>query len=167
MTLADLIDFNIQNARRVLAHFGQELFERAEATSGDLSDATYTAARAEANRLAHAALDGALNGGLQAMGSGASPGQHSAPPRRQRGNRLDAVVALTGGPAWLTDHVLGDPPGLSTAGPAAVCGYPSISVPAGRAVGLPVGVTFMGPAWSEPRLLALAFAFEQAVDLVT
>jgi amidase len=61
--------------------------------------------------------------------------------------------------------LLGDRPGLSTAGPAAVCGYPSISVPAGRAGGLPVGVTFMGPAWSEPRLLALAFAFEQAIDL--
>jgi amidase len=176
MTLADLIDFNIQNASRVLAHFGQELFERAEATSGDLSDASYTAARAEASRLAHAALDGALNGGLRAMvsgprGSGGAPrdstvpGQRSAPPGRQRGNRLDAVVALTGGPAWLTDHVLGDHPGLSTAGPAAVCGYPSISVPAGRAAGLPVGVTLMGPAWSEPRLLALAFAFEQAVDL--
>ena len=165
MTLAELIDFNIQNASRVLAHFGQELFERAEATSGDLSDPSYTAARAEANRLAHAALDGALYGGLRAMGSGASPGKQSAPPGGQHGNRLDAVVALTGDPAWLTDHVLGDRPGLSTAGPAAVCGYPSISVPAGRAAGLPVGVTFMGPAWSEPRLLALAFAFEQAVDL--
>jgi amidase len=144
MTLAELIDFNIQNASRVLQHFGQELFERAEDTSGDLSDPGYTAARGEANRLAHAALDGALNGGLQ----GAS--------------RLDAVVTLSGGPAWLTDHVLGDYPGLSTSSPAAVCGYPSISVPAGLVSGLPVGVTFMGPAWSEPRLLALAYAFEQA-----
>jgi amidase len=146
MTLAELIDFNIQDASRVLVHFGQELFERAEATSGDLSDASYTVARGEASRLAHAALDGALNGG---------PG----------GSRLDAVIALSGGPAWLTDHVLGDFPGLSTAGPAAVCGYPSISVPAGLVAGLPVGLTFMGPAWSEPRLLALAFAFEQAADL--
>ena len=74
---------------------------------------------------------------------------------------LDAAV---GCPAWLTDHVLGDYQGISTAGPAAVCGYPSISVPAGRVAGLPVGVTFMGPAWSEPRLLALAFAFEKAAD---
>jgi len=142
-TLAELIDFNNQNASRVLAHFGQDLFERAEATSGDLSDAGYTAARGEARRLAHAALDGAL------AGSG-----------------LDAVVALSGGPAWLTDHVLGDCQGISTAAPAAVCGYPSISVPAGRVAGLPVGVTFMGPAWSEPRLLALAFAFEKAAGPV-
>jgi len=142
-TLAELIDFNNQNASRVLAHFGQDLFERAEATSGDLSDAGYTAARGEARRLAHAALDGAL------AGSG-----------------LDAVVALSGGPAWLTDHVLGDYQGISTAAPAAVCGYPSISVPAGRVAGLPVGVTFMGPAWSEPRLLALAFAFEKAAGPV-
>jgi amidase len=143
MTLAELIDFNIQNASRVLAAFGQELFEQAEATGGDLADPGYAAARGEADRVAHAALDGAL-----------------------ADHRLDAVVALTGGPAWLTDHVLGDYTGFSTAGPAAVCGYPSISVTAGLVAGLPVGLTFMGPAWSEPRLLALAFAFEQAADLV-
>jgi len=122
------------------------------ATSGDLGDASYTAARGEANRLAHTALDGVLSGGL---GGVVPPGQHGA-------RRLDAVVALSGGPAWLTDHVLGDYPSLSTAGPAAVCGYPSMSVPAGLVAGLPVGLTFMGPAWSEARLLALAFAFEQA-----
>jgi amidase len=145
MTLAELIDFNAQNASSVLAHFGQDLFERAEETSGDLGDPAYLAARGEASRLAHAALDGALS--LAGRGDGA---------------RLDAVVTLSGGPAWLTDHVLGDCTGLSTAGPAAVCGYPSISVPAGRVSGLPVGVTFMGPAWTEARLLALAFAFEQA-----
>jgi amidase len=139
-SLAELIDFNLQNASRVLVHFGQDLFERAEETSGDLGDAAYTTARREANRLAYTALDGAL-----------------------AGSNVDAVVALSGGPAWLTDHVLGDYLGLSTAGPAAVCGYPSISVPAGRVAGLPVGVTFMGPAWSEPRLLALAFAFEQGM----
>jgi amidase len=79
---------------------------------------------------------------------------------------LDAVVPLNGGPARLPDHVLGDCQGISTAGPAAVCGYPSISVPAGRVAGLPAGVTCMGPAWSEPRLLALAFAFEKAAGPV-
>jgi amidase len=140
LTLAELIDYNIQNADRVLVHFGQDLFERAEATSGDLADPGYTALRGEAGRLAHAALDGALADGY-----------------------LDAVVALSGGPAWLTDHVLGDYLGFFSAGPAAVCGYPSITVPAGLVAGLPVGLTFMGPAWSEPRLLALAFAFEQAL----
>jgi amidase len=149
MTLAELIDFNAQNASSVLAHFGQDLFERAEETSGDLDDASYLAARGKASRLAHAALDGALSGVF--------------PPAQGDGVRLDAVVTLSGGPAWLTDHVLGDCSGLSTAGPAAVCGYPSISVPAGLVSGLPVGVTFMGPAWTEPRLLALAYAFEQAL----
>jgi amidase len=139
MTLAELIKFNTDHAGRVLAHFGQELFEQAEATSGDLADPDYREVRGEVSRLGHTALDGAL-----------------------AGDRLDAVVALTGGPARLTDHLLGDLSDFSTAGPAAVCGYPSITVPAGQVAGLPVGLSFMGPAWSEPRLLALAFAFEQA-----
>jgi amidase len=138
-TLAELIDFNASHADRVLAHFGQELFELAQATSGDLRDAAYLAARGEADRLAHEALDGALTG-----------------------HRLDAVVSLTAGPARLIDHLLGDLSDFSTSGPAAVCGYPSISVPAGHVAGLPVGMLLAGPAWSEPRLLALAFAFEQA-----
>jgi amidase len=137
-TLAELIDFNAARAGQVLVHFGQELFEQAEATSGDLGDGGYLAARGEAARLAHAALDGTLS-------------EH----------RLDAVVSLTGGPARLIDHVLGDLHEFSTAGPAAVCGYPSITVPAGQVGGLPVGLLLTGPAWSEPRLLALAFAFEQ------
>src|SRR5258708_18527899 len=99
------------------------------------------------------------------MGRGGSPEQRGAPPGREGGNRLDAVVALTGGPAWLTDHVLGDHPGLSTARPASVGGYPSISVPACRAVCLPVWGTFIWPVSSEPRLLPLALSFEQAVGL--
>jgi amidase len=143
MTLAELIDFNAARAGQVLAVFGQELFEQAEATSGDLGDEGYLAARGEARRLAHAALDGAL-------------AEH----------RLDAVVSLAGGPARLIDHVLGDLHEFSTAGPAAVCGYPSITVPAGRVGGLPVGLLLTGPPWSEPRLLALAFAFEQATGAV-
>ncbi len=79
-------------------------------------------------------------------------------------HRLDAVVAVTATPAWLTDHVLGDHVVLHTSGPAAVAGYPAISVPAGHVRGLPVGLSFMGPAWSEPRLIALAYAFEQAAQ---
>jgi amidase len=138
-TLAELIEFNARHADRVLACFGQDLFEQAEATSGDLGDRAYLAARDEAGRLAHAALDGALD-------------EH----------RLDAVVSLTAGPARLTDHLLGDVWEFSTSGPAAVCGYPSLSVPAGHVKGLPVGMLLSGPAWSEPRLLALGFAFEQA-----
>ena len=72
------------------------------------------------------------------------------------------MLALTGNPAWLTDHVLGDSHEFGTSNPAAVAGYPSITVPAGQVCGLPVGISFIGPAWSEPRLLALAYSFEQA-----
>ncbi|MFY9886819.1 MAG: amidase [Streptosporangiaceae bacterium] len=138
--LAGLIAFNNENAAEVLEHFGQELFEAAEATSGDLRDPAYREARTAADRIAREALDGAL-----------------------RGDRLDGVIALTGHPAWLTDHVLGDYHGWGTSTPAAVSGYPSVTVPAGRVSGLPVGLSFIGPAWSEPRLIALAHAFEIAL----
>ena len=77
-------------------------------------------------------------------------------------HNLDAVIALTGHPAWLIDHVLGDYHSWGTSGPAAVARYPSITVPAGQVHGLPVGLSFIGPTWSEPRLIALAHAFEQA-----
>ncbi len=138
-TLADLIAFNRRHGATVLAHFGQELFEQADATSGDLSDPGYLASRRVATRRAREALDGPL-----------------------AAHRLDAIVALTANPAWLTDYHLGDHDVFHTSGPAAVAGYPAISVPAGNVFGLPVGVSFIGPAWSEPRLIALAHAFEQA-----
>jgi amidase len=137
--LTELISFNVRNGSRVLVHFGQELFEQADATSGDLTDSGYLGLRADARRLARGALDGALT-------------RH----------RLDAVIALSGHPAWLTDHVLGDHYTFGTSGPAAVAGYPAISVSAGRVKGLPVGLSFVGPPWSEPRLIALAHAFEIA-----
>jgi amidase len=138
-SLTELIAFNSLNGDRVLACFGQEIFEQAEATSGDPGDPAYLAARGEAGRLARTSLDSALDG-----------------------HRLDAIVALTCCPAWLTDHLLGDHYAFGTWSPAAVAGYPAISVPAGHVSGLPVGVSFVGPAWSEPRLLGLAYAFEQA-----
>jgi amidase len=136
-TLADLISFNTHHGTSVLAHFGQELFEQAEATSGDLSDPGYRAARDGAQRRAREALDGPLV-------------EH----------RLDAIVALTANPAWLTDYVLGDFDQFHTSGPAAVAGYPGVSVMAGDVWGLPVGISFFGPRWSEPRLIGLAHAFE-------
>jgi amidase len=142
MTLAELIEFNKRNADTVLVHFDQDLFERAEATSGDLDDPAYLAARGAADRITRAALDGVL-----------------------ADHRLDAVVSLTHGPARLTDHVLGDLWDFSTSSPAAVCGYPSLTVPAGYVGGLPVGISLSGPAWSEPRLIALGYAFEQAADV--
>jgi amidase len=137
-SLGELIEFNIANADRVLTHFGQEIFEQAEATSGR-SAPEWQTAREEARTLACSGLDSALS-------------EH----------RLDAVLALTGNPAWLTDYVLGDHYSIGTSSPAAVSGYPSITVPAGRVSGLPVGISLIGPAWSEPRLIGLAHGFELA-----
>ena len=141
MSLAELITFNIRNKERVLTRFGQEIFVAAEATGGR-SDPNWKPARDEARTLARSGLDGTL-------------GEHG----------LDAIVTLTGNPAWLTDYVLGDHHTFGTSSPAAVSGYPAITVPAGDVGGLPVGITFMGPAWSEPKLLGLAFSFEQVRSL--
>jgi amidase len=140
-SLAELISFNSRNEERVLARFGQEIFELSDKTSGR-ADSDWKLARAEARVLARGGLDRAL-------------AEH----------RLDAVVTLAGNPAWLTDYVLGDHVTFGTTSPTAVSGYPSITVPAGQVSGLPVGILFMGPAWSEPRLLALAYSFEQVRSL--
>jgi amidase len=137
-SLAELIEFNTAHADRVLSHFGQQIFEQAEATGGR-SDEQWQSAREQARTLATSGLDSAL-------------AEH----------RLDAVVALAGNPAWLTDYVLGDHYSVGTSSPAAVSGYPAITVPAGTVGGLPVGISLIGPAWSEPRLIALAYAFERA-----
>jgi amidase len=138
-SLEELISFNARNAGLVLSRFGQEIFEQSQATSGQLSDPDYLSARSAATRLAVTALETPV-----------------------REHQLDAIVSLTGTPAWLTDYVLGDHEVFGGARPAAVSGWPSLTVPAGYVSGLPVGVTFTGPRWSEPRLLALAYAFEQA-----
>jgi amidase len=137
-SLAEVIDFNRRHDADVLAYFGQELFEQAEATPGDPAGPELAEARAEALRRAREALDGPL-----------------------AAHRLDAIITLAANPAWLTDYVLGDHDVFHTSGPAAVAGYPSVCVPAGAVAGLPVGITFVGPPWSEPRLIGLAYAFEQ------
>jgi amidase len=77
-------------------------------------------------------------------------------------NQLDAIVAPTAGPAGLTDLVNGDSGGGGCSSPAAVAGYPHITVPAGFDFGLPMGISFFGTAWTEPKLLKIAYAFEQA-----
>ena len=141
-TLAELIDFNKRNADLVLSRFGQETFEHSEATSGDLTDHEYVAARREATRLARTAISTPL-------------AEHA----------VEAIVTLTANPACLTDYILGDHDVFHTSGPAAVAGCPSITVPAGHVSGLPVGMSFFGPRWSEPRLIALAYAFEQATQV--
>jgi amidase len=140
-TLAELIKFNEVHAERVLARFGQEIFYAAEATTGNLADPVYLELRRAANRLAMSAVE---------------------TPTVE--HKLDAIFSLTANPAWLTDYILGDHNVFGTSRPGAVTGWPTISVPFGYVAGLPVGVSFLGPHWSEPRLLALAYAFEQATN---
>ncbi len=138
-TLADLIAFNTAHADVELAFFGQDVFEEA-AEKGPLTEPAYTELLATCGRLSR-------EEGLDAVLA-----EH----------RLDTVVAPSGSPAWLIDHVLGDHYVGGNTSPAAISGYPSITVPMGTISGLPVGVSFTGPAWSEDRLIGLAFAFEQA-----
>ncbi|HEX4832889.1 MAG TPA: amidase [Trebonia sp.] len=138
-TLAELVEFNQRNAPMVLSRFGQETFEAAEATSGDLDDPAYLAVRSAVTRIATEALQAPV-----------------------RAHGLTAIACLTSSPAWLTDYVLGDHHVFGTSSPAAIAGWPSVTVPAGYVAGLPVGLSFTGPPWSEPELIALAFAFEQA-----
>lgn len=137
-SLSDLIAFNQAHAQDELAYFGQEIFEQAEATTG-LDDPTYQEALRRSRDGARALLDHAL-----------------------QTEQLDAIVALTMQPAWATDLPKGNRYSGGSSSYAAQAGYPLVTVPAGQAFGLPVGITFMGGAWSEPRLLALAYAFEQA-----
>lgn len=139
-TLADLIAFNRAHATRELAVFGQEKFEEAEKTKG-LDDPAYRAARDLSRHLAGP-------DGIDAM---------------LRDHGVAALIAPTRGPAWMIDHVNGDqsPPGGIGRLPA-VAGYPHLTVPMGRVSGLPIGLSFIGPAWSEARLLGFGFAYEQA-----
>ena len=138
-TLKDLIDFNEQHRDREMALFGQEYFLRAEAKGG-LDSQEYLDALANNHRYARAeGLDQVL-----------------------KEHRLDALVAPSGPPASLTDFIRGDPGGASFSSPAAVAGYPHITVPAGFVRGLPVGISFVGAAWSEATLIRLAYAYEQA-----
>ncbi len=138
-SLADIIAFNDAHADRVMPYFGQELMHMA-VTKGPLTGEPYLQALATNHRLA------------RTEGIDATLAQNS----------LDAIVEPSGGPAWLTDYIAGDHYTGGTSTPAAVAGYPSITVPAGYVYGLPVGLTFTGPAWSEPRLIQYAYAFEQA-----
>ena len=139
--LADVMAFN--NAHRNLEqpYFGQELFTQAQAL-GDLDSDVYKRALATCRTQSR---DEGLDRVLV---------QHG----------LDAIVAPTGGTAWLTDFINGDSSNGGFSTPAAVAGYPHLTVPAGQVRGLPVGLSFVGPAWTEARLLALGYAFEQATQ---
>ncbi|PYQ07074.1 MAG: amidase [Acidobacteria bacterium] len=138
-TLADVIAFNEAHRNEEMPYFGQDLFVKAQ-EKGPLTDLAYVEARARNRRLA------ALEGIDAVMGK----------------EKLDALVAPTGGPAWMTDLVDGDHFGGGLSTPPAVAGYPHVTVPAGYVFGLPVGLSFVGRAWSEPTLIRLAYAFEQA-----
>jgi amidase len=138
-TLAELIAFNRAHAEGELHWFGQDQFEKAEATGG-IADDAYASALTTAK---------------------AAAGPHGIDLMLAH-DRLDALVAPTTGPAWKIDLIDGDHFGGGGAGGlAAIAGYPHLTVPMGLVKGLPVGLSFIGPAWSEARLLALGFAYEQ------
>jgi amidase len=138
-SLKEVIEFNEKNRDSEMPYFGQDLFIKAEA-KGPLTEKKYLQALAKNHLLSRTQ-------GIDFI---------------MRKHRLDALIAPTGGPAWPTDWINGDhfTGGYSTA--SAVAGYPHITVPAGYVFGLPVGISFFGAAWSEPKLIQYAYAFEQA-----
>lgn len=138
-TLKDLIEYNEQHREVEMPYFGQELFIKAQG-KGPLSSKGYSAALAKDIRLSR-------KEGIDAV---------------MDKNKLDAIVAPTGGPAWTTDLINGDHFTGGSSTPAAVAGYPNINVPMGHIFGLPIGISFFGRAWSEPVLIKIAYAFEQA-----
>jgi amidase len=138
-TLKDIIEFNDRNRQKEMPYFGQDLFVKAEG-KGPLTEKAYLDALAKNHQLA------------RTEGIDAIMDKH----------HLDALVAPTGGPAWLTDLVNGDHSAGGSSNAAAVAGYPNINVTAGSILGLPVGISFFGRAWSEPTLIKLAYSFEQA-----
>ncbi len=137
-SLADLIRMNEQMKDKEMPYFGQELFLQAQA-KGPLTEKKYQDALAKNHRMSRTeGIDAAMD-------------QH----------KLHAILAPTGGPAWTTDLINGDHFSGGSSTPAAVSGYPAITMPAGFVRGLPVGVTLFGRKWSEPTLIRLAYAFEQ------
>ena len=137
-TLADVIAFNQREHAREMPWFGQELFERA-VKKGPLTEAAYVTARAKCLKMAR-------TDGLNALLS-----KHA----------LDAVVWPSNQPAWLTDLLNGDHITGGNTTFAAVAGYPSLTVPMGALCELPIGLSFIGPPWSEGRLIGFAHAFER------
>ncbi|MBK5299521.1 MAG: amidase, partial [Vicinamibacteria bacterium] len=139
-SLEALIAWNSANAAKAMPFFGQEIFEQAQ-KKGPLTEAAYRTALEKSRRLAG-------NQGLLAA---------------LDGDRLDAVIAPSVSPAWPTDHVLGDHFLGAGYGMAAVAGTPSLTIPVGESHGLPLGLTFMGRAYSEPQLIGFGYALEQIV----
>lgn len=143
-TLADLIAFNSAHANREMPLFGQELFEKAQAGAG-AADPAYAEARDKAKRLAGPE-------GIDAM---------------LAAHKVDLLLTISYGPAWISDTLYGDnyPGPRGSTSPAAIAGYPHLTVPMGQVRGLPVGLSFIGAAYDEQRLLNAGYAFEQAQGL--
>jgi len=139
-TLADVISFNEKNKDKEMPYFGQDLLLKAQ-EKGPLTDKEYVAALAANRSLSR---------------------EHGIDFVMDKFH-LDAIVAPTGAPAWLTDLANGDHAVGGSSNAAAVAGYPNINVPAGFVFGMPVGISFFGRAWSEPGLLKVAYGFEQLV----
>jgi amidase len=137
--LQEVIEFNDKHRDQEMPYFGQDLFLKAQ-QKGPLTSDEYLDALKKNHQLARAeGIDATMDK-----------------------NKLDALIAPTGGPAWLTDLITGDHFGGGSSSSAAVAGYPNISIPAGEVFGLPVGISFFGRAWSEPTLIRLAYAYEQS-----
>jgi amidase len=135
----ELVFFNSKNAAREMPYFGQEHLIAAS-KKGGLDTPDYVKAQRDNRRFAREeGIDQVL-----------------------KEFKLDALVAPTGGPAWLTDYINGDHYGGSFSSPAAVAGYPHATVPSGFVKGLPIGLSFVGTAWSDAEMLAMAYAYEQA-----
>lgn len=141
-SLTDLMAFNDKNADREMPFFGQEILEQA-AKKGPLTDKAYLDALAKNHKL------------MREKGIDAVLAEH----------KLDALIVLTNGPAHMTDLINGDSFSGSSSSPAAVAGYPTITLPAGWVNGLPVGISFIGKAWSEPVLIKFAYGLERALGM--
>ena len=138
-SMAEIIEFNDTHAATVMPFFGQERMLAAQA-KGTLSDPEYLEALADSKRISQTGINTALEA-----------------------HNLDALIAPTRGPAWMTDNVSGDhSSGISSSSLAAISGYASITVPAGDVLGLPIGISFIGAEFSDAKLIQLAYAFEQA-----
>jgi amidase len=138
-SMEEIIEFNKKNTDKEMLWFEQEIFEQAQA-KGDLTVEEYLTALKDSKKYAG-------KEGIDAV---------------MKEHELDAIIAQTNGPTWTIDWVNGDHFSGGSSSPAAISGYPNITVPMGFVHGLPVGISFFGMAWSEPVLLKIAYAFEQA-----